>query len=211
MRLHASQGMRGTVIDMDTGQPVAKVIWLDLDRGELEAYKVGPTGECIMTNDTDNMPAYVTQRLKGRFKLIPRTEPVSPVHGQPDPSSPRRRLSMGAPQCARCKSVLTLLGDDLCPACRALDRRQKNPMRIEKLSVPLFNCRCSYYGCSRPGEWAVADEIEVTPQRVKRTLYERGATVGRRYYCSKHYVPPRILDSKGEIIEELDNTKGRPE
>jgi len=31
-------------------------------------------------------------------------------------------------------------------------------------------------------------------------LFDRAVTVGRRWYCERHYVGPRLVDVKGEVI-----------
>ena len=108
---------------------------------------------------------------------------------------------MGAPVCARCRSPLTLPGDDLCPRCRAQDRLQSNRFVVERLTTPLLDRRCE--SCSRLAIWSVADEVEVTPEVNRRYLYERGMTVGRRYYCNRCYQPARLLDSKGEVVRDF--------
>jgi hypothetical protein len=218
VRLYAEQGFRGTVIDLETGRRVPKVIWLDETAGELEAYRTDSDGRYVRDVNGD----YETYRAKGKFKFVP--QEASGCGGSAAVRVSRTSTALiGAPSCVRCRSPLTLPGDDLCPACRARDRGQKHPMRAERLASPLLDRPCQAKGCGRLAEWAVADEVGVSPEAVtrplllpdgrtlKRPLYERGATVGRRYYCSFHYRPPRILDAKGEVIQDLDDTKVRPQ
>lgn len=219
MRLHASQGMRGKVIDLDTGLPVPKVIWLDVDTGELEAFQLDAKGNTI----PDLNGNLATFKAKGRFKLIPKVVPTAtPL--------------LGAPQCVKCSSKLTLPGEELCPTCKAKDRGQKHKMQVTELDV-LTPHKCEK--CSLQANWAVADEVGVTPQvnsntiqrrqvvdketgrtstilmvvptgKPGKTFYEQGVTVGRRFYCNKHYALPRLVDAKGEIITELE-TGARPQ
>jgi hypothetical protein len=208
MRLHAEQGFRGEVIDLDTGRTVPKVIWLDEELGELEAYQLGPGGEYCFDASGEN---YVTIKLKGRFKY--KYIPANPLL-----LSPRKSPVMGAPRCTKCSNPLTLPGDDLCPPCRAKERNQRHSMRAERITNPLERRRCSAYACGREANWSVSDEVEVTPEpgsiflggsnRRTRVLFDRGMTVGRRYYCSFHYQSPRILDARGEVIETLNEAHG---
>lgn len=205
MILRASDGLRGRWIDLDTGEEVRQVIWVDTDTGHHERYALGPDGRRYRNPAGD----WVTLRCVGRLRFFPRDrrgrEPIE-----------------GAPQCARCRSPLTLPGDDLCAVCRAADRphlqartngKDRNLLRVERLTTPFFELRCQHYGCSRLASWAVADEVQVAYQRGRvggRTaFFERGATVGRRFYCSHHYQPPRILDARGEVVEEVSNTGPR--
>lgn len=194
MIYHAQQGFRGKVVDLDTGRVVPKVIWFDDVRGELEAYQVGSDGK-VLRHEIDG--DYLTYKVRGRFEWLPEVAKCT------------TKIVMGAPQCARCNSLLTLPGDDLCPVCRAKDRGQRNKMVVERLTVPLLDVQCEE--CSRQAEWSVGDEVEVTPQLRKRWLYVRGQTVGRRYYCSFHFQPPRLLDAKGEVIEDLGDERLRPQ
>lgn len=196
MRLHAEQGMRGRVVDLDTGLRVPKVIWLDLEKGELEAYRVDAQDRPVRTVNGD----YETYTARGRFAFYPAD--AKEAAAQPS----LQGIAMGAPRCERCGSPLTLRGKELCPRCYATDRRIKPLLLAEPLTTPLLDRRCEYKGCSRLAEWIVGDEIPTTPAKEGRYLFDRAATVGRRYCCSFHYQPPRILDEKGEIVEELENS-----
>lgn len=207
--LRCIDGVRGVVVDEDTGLTVRHVIWLDTDRGELEAYKVDGNGNPVKTTATDGATIYYTYKARGKFRFLPMV--VS------DGKLPNKPLAMGADKCAKCPSVLTLPGDELCVACRAADRLQRNKMRVEPITTPLLHCRCAHYGCGLLATWSVGDEVDASPVvgnlpnasrmwgRAKKALYTRGATVGRRYYCSKHFQPPRLLDPRGEVIADFDN------
>jgi hypothetical protein len=67
MLLHAESGFRGKVIDLDTGKPVPKVIWLDTERGELEAYKTTSEGKYIRGLNGE----FITYKARGNFRYIP--------------------------------------------------------------------------------------------------------------------------------------------
>lgn len=193
MLLQASAGIRGTVYDLDTGRRVPKVIELNLERGYVKAWFVvrqddaHPERERVRRNAAGEPEWY---EATGRFKFVPAER-----------QAPAARPVLGAPACATCRSPLTLPGDDLCPRCRAKERGQRNRFLVERLTTPLLNRKCAE--CSRTAAWAVADEVAVTPEQTKSQLWERGMTVGRRYYCDSCYRPARLLDSKGEVIEEL--------
>jgi hypothetical protein len=206
MRLYATQGLRGTVIDLDTNRAVPKPIWVDQEAGELEAYQVDAGGNIRADVNGD----YLTQRLKGRFKFVPRQEP-----------SAAKRVVMGAPTCARCHSQLTLPGNDLCFRCHADDKGIKR-QRVDRLTGPLFDRPCEK--CRRRwAEYEVSDEAAATPllygkvtgglARIgSKILWGRAATVARHWYCAFCYQPPRLVDARGEVIEEFAEAGGvRPQ
>jgi hypothetical protein len=202
MLLEARKGQKGRVVDLDSGREVPKVKWLNTDQGVLEAYQLDEKGRYIRDEDGE----YVTYVARGRFAFVPRG---APSH-QPD-------LGLGASRCARCPSVLTLPGDDLCPTCRARERGQRHSMRVERLVNPLLDIKC--LSCSRLAEFIVADEVLVSPtvsvaDRLgrltgRKVTWERGMTVGRRAYCSWCFKAPRLLDAKGEVIGDVE-TRLRP-
>lgn len=223
MLLSANNKIRGKVLDLDTGLWVRKVIELNTDTGYLKAYFV-KTGcahflqGCMAckpdcTDATHGLMVIENNNAKmfeahGRFKFVPRQVALP------------KQEQMGAAKCAKCPSTLVLQGDDLCPACRAKERGQRNPMKVEKLDSFEIKHKCDR--CSRDASYAVSDEVAVTPstsgfsivQRGTRKLvvptgtgnqqWLRGATVGRRYYCQRCYKPPALVDSKGEVIKELE-------
>lgn len=45
MRLDAKSGLRGVLVNGDTGQPIRFARWADLDTGAYEAFAVGPDGQ----------------------------------------------------------------------------------------------------------------------------------------------------------------------
>jgi hypothetical protein len=201
MLFHVEHGFRGRVWDLDLNKHVPKVISLDTERGELEAYQTDAAGQ-IKQDVNGN---YLTYRARGRFKFIPE-------NGKP------ARIVMGAPACALCQSPLTIPGSDLCAFCNAKDKGVKN-FKVERLT-PLLNRPCEK--CSNLAEWSVSDEVTATPQLVISTypginrrgkvLFERATTVRQRFYCSRHYVAPRLLDARGEVIEVFKDAGGvRPQ
>lgn len=207
MKVFASQlkGRKVKLMDLDTKKPVKGGIWVDEAGGLCEAYVLDDQGRRQLTLDSDGAAAWKTVLLKGRFKL---------VFDEPSPARAVDKVKMGAPACARCGSPLTLMGDDLCPACKAKDRGK--PIDFSRTDPFEFQ-RCEK--CSRDATWSVSDECEVTPQRSLVTkaltipngsyLFDRSMTVGRRYYCDRHFQPPRLVDAKGEPMADLE-TNARP-
>lgn len=192
MLLRATDGMRGTVYDLDTGRRVPKVIELNTDRGYVRAYFVVRQDDAHPEREEirkDSAGDYEWYEAFGRFRFVP-AEVKAP------------KIILGALKCGKCSSPLTLPGDDLCPRCRAAERLQRNRFVVERLTTPLFDRRCQ--SCSAVASWAVADEVEVTPEVTGRVLWDRGMTVGRRYYCSHCYRPARLLDSKGEVVKDFE-------
>ena len=215
MLLHADQGFRGEVWDLDTGRKVLKVISLDEEAGLLEAYKVLDDGK--IARDVNGN--YLTYRARGRFRCVPMGHRDYGRHRLP--ITPRPASAPGAVACVKCGSALTLPGSELCAFCNARDKGVE--FRVEKIVTPLLDRPCQSKGCRRLAEWAVGDEVRASPQlgpspgkvegrRVfsDRVWFERGTCVGRRFYCSFHYQPPRLLAPNGERIEDLGSS-GRPD
>lgn len=193
MLLKAASGVRGTVYDLETGRRIPKVIEMNEERGYLKAWFVvrqddeHPEREVVRKDAEGNHEWY---EAHGRFRFVPTT--VAP------PSQPSLT---GALRCSLCRSPLTLPGDDLCPRCRAKERGQRNRFVVERITTPLFDRKC--LECSRVAVWSVADEVGVSPEQYNRNLWDRGMTVGRRFYCDRHYKPARLLDDKGEVVEDF--------
>jgi hypothetical protein len=191
MRFHAQQGYRGEVIDWETGNIVPKVLWLDLDTGELEAYQLDPHGN-ILTDSNGNL---LTYQARGNFRFFPRE------------FREKKLPAAAALACVKCTSPLTLPGEELCPRCFLADRGK--PLRDPPVGSPL---RRPCEVCEEPASWCVADEVPVSPVLHRGFLFSRGATIGRRYYCVRHWQPPRILDARGEVMEVEEAAGGvRPD
>lgn len=196
MRLYASQGIRGTLVDLETGLSVPKVIWYDTDKGELEAYKTDRAGGILQDINGD----YLTYRARGSFKFLPFVKEVAKT----------RKVQLGASSCSVCSSQLTLPGSELCPRCNAVDKHYTNQFHIQSVDSQslLSPDGCEHPGCNRVATWQVSDEVEVSPSKQGRLVYERGATVGRHGYCAAHWSPARLLDAKGEVIKEYHEAGG---
>ncbi|MDE2100650.1 MAG: hypothetical protein KGL39_25625 [Patescibacteria group bacterium] len=188
----------GTVIDLDDGLPVPAWIWVDVEQGFVEAFNVP------VLPDQDGVAR--TYTAKGRFRHVPATK------------QSKNRVRQGANRCP-CGSSMTVPGGELCIMCFARDRRTRFPT---KLSDPFHDHKCEL--CSRQAAWSVSDEVQVSPVAVLPSavgiktnrrgvlLFDRGATVGHRYYCDFHYRAPRVLDERGEVMETDESAGGvRPQ
>jgi hypothetical protein len=180
---------------------------VDPDAGLLEAIQVDESGKSLK----DVNGATLTYKAKGRFKIAriplePTTQTDRTLHAR------SVRDSTGALNCARCSSPLTLPGEDLCAACWAQDRGQRHRMKVERITVPMFDKKCEK--CSRLASWSVGDEVEVSPESGRclgrAVLFTRGSTVGRHYFCDFHYRQPRLLDRTGEVVELVGVGNQRP-
>src|ERR1019366_1239405 len=232
MLLHVDHGMKGTVLDLDTSKEVPKVISLDFFAcaptnvagqqvmdgvGTVEAYRTGADGKEVGEDSPDGW-RWLTYTAKGRFRFVPAKTPTPPS-----------KLVMGAPTCGKCGSTLVLRGDELCPACRAVERGQHHRMKAEKIDDPFAVVKCE--SCSRQATWTVSDEVETTAEITgvsstmvhgrmmlaadlaskRRWAWDKAAVVDRRHYCDRCYQPPRVLDARGEVIQQLDDIGARPQ
>lgn len=84
MRLHAKDGVRGELFDLNFLPPkrIRKVIWYDVDTGEYEALKVDDFGRTVRDQEGE----CITYRGTGRLKFFPATIP--PVGTDSHPFSP---------------------------------------------------------------------------------------------------------------------------
>lgn len=203
MRLYANQLDRTMrVFDLDTKQYLKGVLWVDAEQGLVEAHHVDSNGKMVLTLDTDGVTAWKTDLLRGRFKLVP-------ARAEDEPKKRDYSKLLGADKCGRCGSSMTLRGDELCLACKARDRGK--PLDVKQCD-PFELHKCER--CSRDATWSVSDEVEVSAQRGKISgkrikagtyLFDRGMTVGRRYFCQWHYSGPRLLDHRGEVMATIED------
>lgn len=100
------------------------------------------------------------------------------------------------------------------PTANLAPPRPTSPSQTQQnydhIPIPLFSNRCCQKGCTRVARWSVSDEVPQTPVEVNGRKYSRGKIVGRRYYCEFHWKPPRLLDAKGEVMQEFDEIGVRP-
>ncbi len=199
MIFDAANNIKGKVIDLDTGKVVPKVKSLNTATGLLVAYKTDAHGNAL----SDGKGNWLTYTAVGRFKFT----------ASDGSQVPARKIILGAPSCTKCRNQMTLPGDDLCVTCRAKERNQRHRMTVEAVVDPFDDHKCE--DCTARASWCVSDEVETTPQlgqlHDRKIMFDRAAVVGRRWYCARHFKPPRLLDARGEEIMELDNEKVRPQ
>lgn len=83
--------------------------------------------------------------------------------------------------------------------------------KFEKITVPVLGLNCQHYACNRTAAWTVSDEVPTAPVQSGSKWFGTAKLIGRRFYCDWHYRPPRIIDTKGEVMEELHEIKARPD
>lgn len=195
----------GVVTDLDEGRAVPLWVQVDVEAGLVEAAHVDPVTHGPRRNSAGQPMLYLA---KGRFRAELRPRPLAKF----DTSQ------LGAAQCAKCSSPMTLAGDDLCVVCRARERGRV--IKVEKAGDVLLARPCEN-GCGRRAQWQVSDETQVSPQqavgaftffgrRLVNPTFRRASIVARHHYCSWCYRPPRILDASGDVVESLDNVGTRP-
>lgn len=169
MRIHASMGIRGSLVDATTGQLIRKAIWADLETGEYEALKLDGNGNTI--GEPGKELRYFG---KAKLKFVP-AKILDDKPSQPE-EEPNRK-----------KPVV---------------KQRPTPIRI-----PLFSKHCQHYACNRVAAWMVSEEEELPPLRKGNRLLVRAKLLRVCYWCSFHYVPPKLFDAKGELIE-IDHEAG---
>lgn len=185
MLLSAKDRSKGRLWDLDTGERVRGFIWVDLDSGLFEAYQL----------DRDNRPKrdaagnYLTYRAHARLKWEPLLPPA-PMAGERCEATGGRIDPRGTCGCKACRVFNTL------PTPAPVRTK-----RVKKIPVPLFDCRCQHYGCGRPADWMVSDEVALPPEEHDGVLYGRAKTVAVRHYCAFHYRAPRVLAPNGDVVE----------
>lgn len=178
MIFRAKDGVRGKLIDLDTGKEIPKVIWFNDADGTFEAFRVDQSGEVARAPDG----APLVWWGRGNLKFVQLLA--------------ARAVQAGALQSPKQKIL---------PPAR---KRQKH----EHLRLPLLDADCQHYACLRPAEYAVSDEVELPPLLARGKRWARAKTVAVRYYCAFHYVPPRVLDDKGEVVSVWEEAGGvRPQ
>lgn len=70
---------------------------------------------------------------------------------------------------------------------------------------------CQHYGCINRAVWQVSDEVEIEPVVHGGKAFGQATLVGMRFYCDRHYKGPRIYDSRGELVQQIEDIKARPE
>lgn len=195
------------VVDLDTARRVPRVIWLDPEKGELEAYQVDEHGRGVRDGNGD----FLTYKARGRFQF---RVGAAGHHAGPEQRRGGSVPVRGAPACARCASPLTLPDRELCALCNAHDKGVRG-FRVERLTTPILDRPCQHCR-GRLATYAVSDEVEATAQvgaiAGRKYLFPRAQVVRQRYYCAWCYQAPRLLDAKGEIITVFEEAGGvRPQ
>lgn len=89
---------------------------------------------------------------------------------------------------------------------------QQVKVRRERLETYLLDADCDHYACLLPAEYSVSDEVPLPPVFARGKWWARGKTVNVRYYCARHYEPPRVLDARGEVVSTWEEAGGvRPQ
>jgi hypothetical protein len=106
MLLRAEDGIRGTLVDLDTNQIIPKPIWFNTATGGFSAYRVDrETGEILKNANGD----FLTYTGVGRLKFIPRPPRPTPSIPDPDPPITRRvepvRIPLLSHKCCKCSRL----------------------------------------------------------------------------------------------------------
>lgn len=194
MLLHHQDGIRGKLTDLETGKVIPKVIWADLDSGLLCAYQVDKITSKVKRDNKGNLLTY-TAHARLRWDPLPaRSGPV--VERCENTGKP----AAGAPcPCRICRKYLTL------PQGRIKKSHRKLPYWL------LTDYPCEHYGCGKLAEWVVSDEVELPAEENGNRFYSRARTVAVHYYCHRHFKPPRVLDTKLDVVRVDDNIGARPQ
>lgn len=147
MILRAGDGLRGSLVDLDTGRPIPRAYWADTETGEYEAFRTGPDGRVLR----DASGALLTHRGKGRLAFVPRPRP-------PADSKPEDLLAADRETLRRFRRVTGPLLTERCehPGCTRLAGWAvtdevplapvvRNGRRFARAAVVGRRCYCSWH------------------------------------------------------------------
>lgn len=208
MILDARSGLRGDLVNLDNGKVIPHACWADIpddgSPGTFVAAHVDAQGNPIHEKQTqaDGSTRMVPVLYRGRARL-------KFVSGQAAVLRPPALATPG-PLPARLPSVrrdreLALQSEP--GAGKPLFTRH------HKVQVPIFSDRCDHTACNRVADWAVSDEVALSPVKgADGRWYSRAQIVRVRYYCAQHYRAPALVTEKGEIIKVYEECGGvRPQ
>lgn len=188
MILDAKSGVRGVLVNRETGQIIRHVRWADIpenpeEMGEFEAFRVNP----IFARERGIPLQSILYR--GRCRL--RFEPARTV----DPK-PAGRIAPSTPFAEIKREVLK--GGEV----------KATPI-VYVPGAPLIECHERY--CHRPARWSVATERLVEPERGEDgKLWERAVVVDVLCWCDAHFKNPLQISERG-VESEIEVTRARPE
>jgi hypothetical protein len=168
MRLDAKSGVRGLLVNVETGALIRFTLWAEIpddprQPGEYEAWR-WPPDECRRRYAAGEQRESLVVRGRCRLRFVP-----------------------AAPLFAPRPSAREDLAGSLDEARRRVDRR-----------LLVLGTECSEPLCHRPATWAVSWEQLIEPERdADGNLHERAVCVRRVAYCEAHYRPPRQRSLRG--------------
>lgn len=188
MRLDAKSGVRGVLINRDTGQRITHVRWAEIpdnpeQSGEYEAFRIDP--ELAKARGIPLVSILYRGRCRMQFTSATILENKPVIHLAPSTPLDEIRHEVLKGGEVKVTSIIYLPGMPI-PECE------------ERL-------------CHRPATWSVATERIVEPERGEDgRLYERAVTVLTRVYCDRHYRPPVQISQRG-VESEVEITRARPQ
>ncbi len=182
MRLDSRSGLRGLLMNRDTGERIRFVRWAEIpddpeQPGEFEAFRCEPEAyKALGLPLTD-----IIYRGKARLRFIPAAPRI------PGKPTSERDLAGSLDE--------------------ARARLQCKPLLID----PNNPRECDEPKCHRLALWIVSDEQEIEPQADgKGALGERAVMLGGRFYCNYHYRQPTFTSVRG-VTNEVPIEEARPQ
>lgn len=185
MRLHTKDGIKGRVIDLDTGRPVRWVIWLDTDLGSLEHFTTDPA--------TTPPPRERAIRF-GRFRFDP-----GRVAGQVTETTTHvRRISQ-----KRLPGWIFERHDCSQYGCH----RQASWEVADLVRLPPAESIVTV-----PAIVAADGRTVLVPAKQSVKRYAQGTVVKTSYWCNQHYQRPHVVFPDGSRDPlEISGHCGRPQ
>ena len=175
MRIDSRSGLRGMLINADTGEPIRWAKWADTDTGEYEAFSRDPAEV-----EQLGLPlaAYLYYgRASLRFVAAPAVATLLP---------PAHRVGAG----------------EFSPHAKEEIRRRYREVGEARRILATAGVECECPGCHRLATWKTGDVVECEPiLGDDGKPYRQSITIRGHCYCDRHYRPPVATSLRGVEAE----------
>lgn len=181
MRLDSRSGLRGLVLNVDTGKPILFVIWCDIpeDRQQPGTYEAWRRDPDEARRNGATVPELLALKYTGKARL--HFIPAAPIFGRKS-SDPRDQVATLAEARRRVDTRLLVLAEE-----------------------------CDEPRCHKLAEYRVCWEQLIEPyQDHEGRRHERAVVTRVLSWCPAHYRPPQRTNLRG-VESEVPVEVGRPQ